>query len=195
MIRMKIRVQMWWWWCLMLDRVTSSQADPWSRAWHHKTPDCPLVKRCHNLSRVWRFTSRGERDCVTVSHKPGHCTAQRFWVYMIVCILRPRDTEQSRVIRPFVLVSPFFLWSLWPRARSQVLRMLRIYLAIRELANKHPAALLHFALLQLHRCMHVIYDVLTIIWNAGNVTRSLLISLKGMKQTSMIRYSGWHKIM
>ena len=108
------------------------------------------------------------------------------------------DHERHRpggVIRSFVLVSPFFLWSLWPRARSQVLRMLRIYLAIRELANIHPAAVLHFALLQLHRCMHVIYDVLTIIWNAGNVTRSLLISLKGMKQTSMIRYSGWHKIM
>ena len=185
----------------MLDRVTSSQADPWSRAWHHKTPVCPLVKRCHNLStwskhvtsvtlhvprRAWL------RDSVTQT-RPLTCTE----------ILSIRDCvhiettwhKAGRVIRPFVLVSPFFLWSLWPRARSQVLRMLRIYLAIRELANKHPAASLHFALLQLHRCMHVIYDVLTIIWNAGNVTRSLLISLKGMKQTSMIRYSGWHKIM
>ena len=148
----------WWWWCLMLDRVTSSQADPWSRAQHHKTPVWPLVKRCHNMSRVWRFTSRGERDCVTVSHKPGHSTgilSMKDWLH--IAATRHRA---GGVFRPFVLVSPFFLWSRWPRARSQVLRMLRIYLAIRELQTNTQ---LHRYTLHCYRCMHVFFSQFSVL--------------------------------
>ena len=188
--------QMWWCWCLMLDRVTSSQADPWSRAWHHKPPTVHWssdVTTCHECDASRPADNVTAWQCHTNQVTALYRDSEYTWLYCVH--IETTWHKAGGVIRPFVLVSPFFLWSLWPRARSQVLRMLRIYLAIRELANKHPDAVLHFALLQLHRCMHVIYDVLTIIWNAGNVTRSLLISLKGMKQTSMIRYSGWHKIM
>ena len=165
---------MWWWcWCWTELHHPRQTLDPERgiikpRLATGQTMSQPVTSvTLHVPRRAWL------RDGVSQT-RPLHCTgilSMKDWLH----IAATRHWAGG-VIRPFVLVSPFFLWSRWPRARSQVLRMLRIYLAIRELQTNTQ---LHRYTLHCYRCMHVIYDVLTIIWNAGYVTRSFLIYLKG----------------